>query len=134
MNSIQDFIQNAASQIGADRGQTESGTAAILELVRGQAESGDFQSLIDAIPGAGALLDKPAPGGGGLLGGASGMLSGALGGKLGGAASLIGVSGLDTGQAGKLVEMFVSFAKSQAGEAVIGRILESVPELQTFLR
>lgn len=139
MSSIQDFIKAASSEIGVGEDSVKTATGGLLGMLKEKADGGDMQSLLGAIPGASDIMPEGDKGGGGLLGSVGGALSGALGDKLGGlggAASLLGVlgkSGLDMSQAGKLATMFFSFAKGQAGEGVINNILSKIPELKKFV-
>ncbi len=142
MPSIQDFIQSAASQIGVGEAATESATGAILQVFQDKADSGDFQQLLDKVPGAGALLSKVAsggteqPGGGGMLGGMLGSAASGLGGSLGAGAgilSLLQKSGLGSDKLSALLPLLLQFLKSEAGEALVGRILGQVPELKALL-
>jgi hypothetical protein len=56
MNSIQDFISSAASQIGAPESDVQSATSSLLGVIKDQADSGDASALLSKIPGAEALL------------------------------------------------------------------------------
>lgn len=142
MPSIQDFIQSAASQIGAGEAATESATGAILQVFKDKADPGDFQQLLEKVPGAGALLSKAAsggteqPGGGGMLGGMLGSAASGLGGGLGAGAgilSLLQKSGLGSDKLGALLPLLLQFLKSEAGEGLVSRIFGQVPELQALL-
>ena len=134
MAGIADFIQMAAQQLGESEGTTKSATGALLGVLQQNADGGDFQQLLSAIPGASGLLSTGAAagessgGGGGLLGAVGSMMGGGLGGALGALGS-IQKSGISAGNIGGLVSLFMTFAKSQAGEALMQRILGSVPEL-----
>jgi len=137
MAGIEDFVKMAAQNLGQSEDSTRSATGALLGVIKENADGGDFQELLDKIPGAAGLAaGSAAPsagGGGGLLGGALSAATSALGGSSGGGAlgilGAIAGSGFDAGSAGGLVSMFVQFAKSNAGEAVVGKILAKVPEL-----
>jgi hypothetical protein len=143
MPGIQDFIQSAASQIGAGEAATESATGAILQVFQDKADSGDFQQLLDKVPGAGALLSKVSSGGGaepegggGMLGGLMGGAASGLGGSLGAGAgilSLLQKSGLGSDKLGALLPLLLNFLKSEAGEALVGRIVGKVPELKALM-
>ncbi len=136
MAGITDFIQMAAQQLGESEGTTKSATGALLGVLQQNADGGDFKQLLGAIPGASGLLSAGAAagessGGGGLMGAVGSMLGGGgggIGGALGAIAS-IQKSGISGGNVGGLVSLFMTFAKSQAGEGLIQRILGSVPEL-----
>ncbi len=136
MPGIMDFVQMAAQNLGQSEESTQSATAALLKGIGQKANGADFEQLLAAIPGA-AGLAKPATapagaaGGGmlsGLMGGASSMLGGDVGSTLGLLAD-IQKSGFGMDKAGDLVSLFLRFAKSNAGEALVGRLLGQVPEL-----
>jgi hypothetical protein len=134
MAGIQDFVQMAVQNLGAPEGAVKSATSAVLGTVEKEADAGDFQQLLGAIPGASDLLKGSGGGeaGGGLLGGLMGQAGSALGGNLGGAVGLLGMlqgTGLKSEQFGPFVSMFLKFAKSKAGEDLVGRLLSQAPQL-----
>jgi hypothetical protein len=140
--NIQDFIRSAASQIGAGESATESATGAILQVFKDRADSGDFQQLLDKVPGAGALLSKVSKGGaepeggGGMLGGLLGGAVSGLGGSLGAGAGILALlqkSGLGSDKLGALLPLLLQFVKSEAGEALVSRIVGKVPELKALM-
>ena len=134
MAGIQDFIQMAAQHLGAPEGAVKSATSAVLGAVEKEADGGDFQQLLGAIPGAADLL-KGADGaeaGGGLLGGLMGQAGSALGGNLGGAVGLLGMlqgTGLKSEQFGPFVSLFLKFVQSKAGKDLADRLLSQAPQL-----
>ena len=137
MADLQGFLNQASETIGLSDDSTKKATGALLNLVGEKAGKDDLNELVGKIPGAASLLSDSTDGGsGGLLGGLGKAVSGALGGKLGGAASVLGAfesSGLNLEQSSKLVTLFFGFAKSQGGSAVVGRILDKIPELKKLL-
>lgn len=140
MPSIQEFIQSAASQIGASEPATESATGAILQVIGERADDGDFQQLLQKIPGAAGLLSKTAEaepaGGGGGLGGLLGSAASGLGGSSGAGAGILSMlqkSGLGSDKLASLLPLFIQFAKSEAGETLIQRIIGQVPELKALM-
>lgn len=140
MAKIEDFIQSATTDLGVSEGAARSGVGAVLQMLQQKSDSGDFQQLLGSMPGAEALLSKArgasaGAGESGGLGGALGGLSSLVGGgsDLAGALSLLQGSGLSTDQLGPFVSKFVEFAKSSAGQALVGSILGKVPEIAKFL-
>lgn len=135
MAGIADFVQMAAQSLGQPEDSTRSATAALLGGLKDKADPGDFSQLMQAIPGASDLLGgggESSSGGGGLLGGLMGQASSALGGDLGSKLGLLaGIqkSGFSMDQIGPLVKLFVGFAKSNAGEGLVQKLLGQVPEL-----
>ena len=95
----------------------------------GIAEASRFPGAQGLIPGG------DSGGGGGLLGAASSMLGGGgggLGGALGAVSALTG-SGLSADKMGALLPLFLNFAKSQAGEGLVGRLMEGAPALKKLI-
>ncbi|MBZ0269042.1 DUF2780 domain-containing protein [bacterium] len=139
MPGIQDFLSLASSQLGMTEETTRSATGGLLSFIGDKANPQDFQSLLGALPGAEALTKsagKPSGGGGGLKGAISGLAGSAGLGKFGAAAGLLAKlkgSGMDMDQAGPFVGMFIDFAKKNVDGALIGKILESVPDLKKVL-
>ena len=136
MAGIEDFVKMAAQNLGQSEDSTRSATGALLGAIKQNADGGDFQQLLDKIPGASGLLgasEEPSSGGGGgLLGGALGAAKSAFGGSAGGALGILGAiqgSGFDASSAGGLVSTFLQFAKSNAGEGLVGKLLAKMPEL-----
>lgn len=134
MAGIQDFIQMAAQELGAPEGAVKSATSTVLGAVEKEADGGDFQQLLGAIPGAADLLkgSSGTESGSGLLGGLMGQVGPALGGNLGGAVGLLGMlqgTGLKSEQFGPFVSLLLNFLKSKAGKDLVGRLLSQAPQL-----
>ena len=136
MADIMDFVKMAAGTLGQSEGATQSATGALLGAIQQKAEPGDFQQLLGALPGASGLLGKAGGGGGtasgGLLGGVLSQASSALGGNLGqslGILSAVQGSGFSMDKIGPLVKLFLNFAKSNAGEGLVQKLMGQVPEL-----
>ena len=134
MAGIQEFIQMAAQNLGASESSVTAAASAVLGAVGKEADGGDFQQLLGAIPGAAGLL-KGSGGtesGGGLLGGLMGQAGSALGGNLGAAVGLLGMlqgTGLKSDQFGPFVSLFLKFVESKAGKDLVGRLLSQAPQL-----
>lgn len=117
-----DLIEQMKTQIGLSGDQAEGATGAILNFAKQNLGEGEFQSVVNEIPGASQMMDQ-APGeeeagGGGLMGSIGGMassLGGSLG-KLGGLASLTGILsklGIGTESLGKVFSMFTGFLQGK---------------------
>lgn len=137
MAGIEDFIKMAAQGLGESESTTRSATGGLLGVLKENADPGDFSQLLDAIPGAAGLVGSASgakAGAGGGVGGLLGAATSALGGG-GGLGSALGVlvsiqgSGLSMEKVGKLVSMFMQFARSNAGDGVVNNLLSKVPEL-----
>lgn len=134
MPGIQDFLSLASGQLGISEDATRSATGGLLSFLGDKANPQDFQGLLSALPGAADLMKSSAPKSSGLMGALS-NLGGGLG-NLGAAAGLLGrlkSAGLDMNKAGSFVGLFVDFARKNVDGALIGRLLESVPELRKVL-
>ena len=134
---MQDFIKMAAGQLGVGEDSVQNATGGLLGLLKDQADNGDVQELFSKLPGAEALAGGAgSDGGGGLLGGLAGGLGGALGGKLGDVAGMLGAlqgSGLNSDQLGSLVSMLVDYARQNAGDGLVEKLLSQVPALKGML-
>jgi hypothetical protein len=139
---MQAFINMAASQFGIDPSVAQGLAGAVLGQVKENADAGDFGALQDAVPGVAEALAADAGGdsgggGGGLMGGLLGGAVSALGGgALGDAMGLVqkfSGAGLDTDQAGGFAKMLFDFLKSQAGEAIVGKLMQNAPSALSAL-
>jgi Protein of unknown function VcgC/VcgE (DUF2780) len=143
MPQIEEFIQSAVGDLGVSEGAARTGVGGVLQSLQQGAEAGDFQQLLSSMPGAAALLSKAkgaaagaAEPGGGALGGALGAVGSMLGGGGGSALGLLSLltgSGISSDQLGPFVSKFIEFAKSSAGQALMGRILSKAPEVAKLL-
>jgi hypothetical protein len=130
MNNIQDFVATAAANLGADADKLQGATASLLGMISKQADGGD--QLIAALPGAAGLLSSDG-GGGGLLGAAGKLLGGNLGQGLG-VAGLLKQAGLGQDQGVQYLNLFIEFARGHAGQELVGRVLQSFPQLAKLAR
>ena len=130
---MQEFIDMAMKSLGTDEKTTRGATGGLLNLIQKNADGGDFQQLLQKLPGADSLMKEgPSPGGG--LGGAIGGLVGGLTGgndaaKAIGALGFLTESGIDAGKIAQLVPMFLNFVKGKAGQDLLSKLLGKVPEL-----
>ena len=123
---IDQFIQQATSQLGIAQNDAEEATSGLLSLLKSNANGGDFSSLLSNIGGAEDLMNKFDAGnslGGGLMGAVGGLLGGQTGGNLAMITSLVSQLNLDTGQLGSLGAMFFDFIKDQAGESLANNVM-----------
>lgn len=136
---MQEFIQMVTSKLGTSEEQARNATSGLLGFVQQQIGGSDFSELASKIPGVEQLLQNGAAqgdsAGGGMLGGLMQSASSMMGGGLGSAMGLMGLvkqSGMDIGQAGSFGTMFLEFVKDKAGEDLLGRILNKIPELKNL--
>ena len=136
--NIMSFVDQAAGKLGVSSVDAGTAVSGVLGLIQDKASADDAASLMQAIPGASDLLGarKAEAAQGGGLGGMLGSVGGLLGGKAGSALSVMSIfqnANMDTGQAGSLVQMLVGYLQENAGQELIGRILEQVPDLKKFV-
>ena len=139
MANVQDFIQMAVGQLGITEQTAQGATGGLLNTLRDKVAGGDFQDLLGQVPGAQDVLETSQESageggaGGGLLGGVMGAAATALGGSGGAALNLAGLlkgAGLQSGQIGSFVSLFLGFLKKNVGGDLVSRLLSKVPELQ----
>jgi hypothetical protein len=117
-----ELIKSLIEKLGVSEGQARGGLAALMKLVRGQLDKGEFAKVEEELPGASGLADDAPEAGG--LGGALGALGSALGGKaesLGGLASLAGVFeklGLDADDIARFAKVVMSFLEKKGATDV----------------
>jgi len=133
MNNLQEFITSAAGEFGVGEDKLRTATSGLLGMIRDEADGGD--ELVSALPGAGNLMAAAASagGGGGLLGMAGKLMGGGFGQGLG-VAGLIQSSGLGTDDAGRFTGMLMDFARGHAGQELVGRVIQSVPQLAKLIK
>ena len=141
---MQEFITRAAAALGISDTIARQATGALLDLVSKTASAPDMQQLIAKLPGAADLLKaiqppppEPPPSGGmfGALGNMVSSASSALG-SLGGPGQLldfISKSGLNPQQGGQFANMFLDFARQQAGNDLVDKIASTIPGAKSFL-
>lgn len=135
MTDIFQFVQSASSQLGVSEDAAKQATGGILEALQADSDESDVQQLLSAVPGASQLLSQAqSGGGGGLLGAASSLLggSGGMGSTLSALAS-IQQSGLSMDKVSSLVPLLLNFLQSQAGKDLVGKLLETSPELKKLM-
>jgi hypothetical protein len=136
---MQEFIESAAAKLGIDKAITEKATAAVLSFIKSKLGASDFGDLAAKLPGAADLAKSEGSSGGsggGMLGGVMKMASSALGGGAGDALELTGKlkdSGLELDQFGSFGTMLMDFIKGKAGEGMVGKVLDNVPELKKLI-
>lgn len=132
---MEDFIRSVAGQLGIEETAARDATGSLLGLLKDKADGGAVSELFSKLPGAAQMAESAGGGGGGgagLLGSVGGALGGSLGGSMGALASLAG-SGLGSDQIGSLIQQFVGYAKENAGEGIVDKVLAGVPEIQKIL-
>jgi len=138
MDNFKGFIDQAAGTLGVSPSDAGSAASGILSLIQGKVDAGDSAALMNAFPGAADFMKsgRKSSTGGGLMGGLTGAAGGLLGGKAGAALSVMGIfknAGMDAGQAGSFLGLFMDFVTKNAGGDLVGRILDQIPELKNLV-
>jgi hypothetical protein len=137
------FIRMAMKQLGTSEETTRSAAGGVLQLIKSKVSEGDFNDILNELPGASDLLGAVSPptgaqggSGGGMLGGmlskASSLVGGSLGGKMEAVAALSN-AGLDQEKIGPFVSLFANFAKQELSGDLLGRIAGQFPEIKALL-
>ncbi|MCI5049611.1 MAG: DUF2780 domain-containing protein, partial [Rickettsiales bacterium] len=116
---IDQFINQAVSQLGISQQDAEQGTSGLLSLLQQNADGSNFSSLLSKIGGAETLMNQYDAGknldsgASGLLGAAAGLLGGQTGSNMALITSLISQLNIDSSQLAGLANMFFAFVKEQ---------------------
>lgn len=135
---MDEFISMVTEKLGIGETEGKSATAGILGMIQGNVDESTFQSVLEKLPGADALLSEnsadeaaPAAGGGGLLGSLTSMAGGLLGGgkKSGmtGMAVALAGSGLGLDKIGDFVSMLMGFMKEKLGDEMFQSVVSAIP-------
>jgi hypothetical protein len=130
-----ELIQQLINNLGVNEEQAKGGAGLLFNLAKDKLGGGEFQQLLNAIPGITGLMNSaPEPGaGGGLMGalGSAASAFGGLGGKMEGLGNLTKLAGgfsqlgLNPDMIGKFVPIVLSFVQNQGGDSLKG-LLEKV--------
>lgn len=119
---MDELIDRLTAKVGIERPVAEKTVGIVLNFLRNEGPSDKVQSLIDGIPGAGAVLaDNDSGGVGGLMGG--GLM--ALGGKL-------MAMGLDMGDIQSVARELIAFGREKIGAEKMDQIVAETPGLSQF--
>ena len=132
---MNDIIRQISEATGIQPNVAEKALGMMLGFLQREAADGPVAKMIEAIPGADALIaqynGEGTGGGGGLLGG---LLSavGAGGGVMALGQQLMS-QGLGMGEITALAKETIGYAKEQAGADVVDEVVASVPGLSQFV-
>jgi hypothetical protein len=131
-----ELIQQLVSSLGVNEGQAKGGAGLLFNLAKEKLGAGEFQQIMDKVPGVSSLLgaapepSTAAPAGGGMMGALGGAAAAfgasGLGDKLGGLGNLANLAsgfsqlGLSADMIGKFVPIVLSFVQNQGGDGVKG--------------
>ncbi|MEX1083388.1 MAG: DUF2267 domain-containing protein, partial [Xanthobacteraceae bacterium] len=93
----------------------------ILDFLRKEGPPEKVQALMSQLPGAEALAQSAASGGGGLFGGLMGAGTRMMG------------AGLSMGQVQSVTRETIAFAREKVGEDTVGEIVSAIPGLSQFV-
>lgn len=117
---MDELIGRLVANAGIDKDVAEKAVGIILDFLRKEGPADKVQALIDKTPGAEALMEAAASGGGFSMGGLMGA-----GTKLMGA-------GLSMGQVSSVTKEIMAYGREKLGEDAIGEIVGSIPGLSQF--
>ena len=129
---MEELIQRLVSGLGIDDGVANQFVGTVLNLLKENVDTAQFEQLMALLPGAAALLQGASDtsgSGGGLLGGLAGSIGKSLGGDLGSAIEGFGAlsdTGLDPSQFGQATEIFGSFVNEKGGGDLASILLQSL--------
>ncbi|KQY31869.1 MULTISPECIES: DUF2780 domain-containing protein [Rhizobium/Agrobacterium group] len=132
---MNELVTRVAENVGIDPATAEKAIGMMLGFLQREAADGPVAKMIEAIPGADALVAQyngaGSGGGGGLLGG---LLSavGAGGGVMALGQQLM-AQGLGMGEITALAKETIGYAKEKAGPDVVDEVVASVPGLSQFV-
>jgi len=131
---MNELVTRVAENVGIDPATAEKAIGMMLGFLQREAADGPVAKMIEAIPGADALVAQfngEGSGGGGLLGG---LLSavGAGGGVMALGQQLMS-QGLSMGEITALAKETIGYAKEKAGPDVVDEVVASVPGLSQFV-
>lgn len=129
---MHDLIARIAAKAGISEAIAQQGVAIILSFLAKEGPDSQVGKLLDAIPGARAMVEtrneNDSDSGGGLLGG----LLGSAGGMMGAFGELKGL-GLEMGEVQTVAKETLDYSKEQAGEETVDEIISSIPGLNQFI-
>lgn len=118
---MDELIGRLVNDVGVDKAAAETAVGIILDFLSKEGPADKIKLLLTKLPGAEALLQKAASGGG------SGM-----GGVMGAGMSMMS-AGLSMGQVQSVTRSFIAFAREKVGEDEVGEIVAAIPGLSQFV-
>jgi hypothetical protein len=144
---VQDFIKLAVATLGATEQTVRAATAGFLYLVSRTAPAADVQQFLSRLPGAAELLNlvrpsqpaPPPPPPSGVAAALTDLVTNAVAAIQGTVGSgmalmrLFGELGLEPQKARQFAKLFVDFARTQAGDDLVDRIVDAIPGARSIL-
>ena len=133
---MQDLIIRIAEKAGISEDIARQAASIIINFLAKEGPDSQVGKLLDAIPGARAMVSESggetSGGGGGLLGGLGNMLGGGSGGAMAAFGQLSNL-GLEMGEVQTVAKETLDYSKEQAGEDTVDEIIGSIPGLSQFI-
>ena len=119
---MDELIGRLVTNCGVDRPTAEKAVGIILDFLRKDGPSDKVQALIDAMPGAEALIaaSQSEPSGGAGMGGIMEV------------GNRLMAAGLSMGQLQCVTRELVAYGRETAGEDTVGEIVGAIPGLSQF--
>jgi len=118
---MDELVGRLVANVGVSREAAEKSVGIILDFLQKEGPPEKVQALINQLPGAGALLQAAAGGGGMFMGG------------LMGTGTRMMAAGLSMGQVQGVTRETIAYAREKAGEDTVGEIVGAVPGLSQFI-
>ncbi|HWM80518.1 MAG TPA: DUF2267 domain-containing protein [Pseudolabrys sp.] len=120
---MDELIGRLVDAAGIDKATAEKVLAIILDFLNKEGPADTIKPLIDAMPGAAALIEaEQANAGGGF----------AMGGLMG-AGSRMMAAGLGMGQIESVTRAFIAYAREKAGDDAVGAVVGAIPGLGQYI-
>jgi hypothetical protein len=119
---MNDLIERLIASVGIDQPTAEKAVGIILGFLKKEGPPERVQPLIDGLPGAGALIESQA-GGGGMFD---------MGGVMGVGTKLMG-AGLSMPQVQSVTKEIIAYTREKAGDEAVGEIVAAIPGLNQFV-
>ncbi|MGX1306898.1 hypothetical protein AB7M35_001618 [Amorphus suaedae] len=125
------LVNRIVERTGLDRGTAEKAISIIVNFLNRDGPP-ETKELIDKMPGAEHMIEERGEAGkSGLLGGLGGLMGGGMGAMA--AFNELTAAGLGMGQVQVVVKELVAYAREQAGDEVVDRVIQKIPGLSQFV-
>lgn len=129
---MEELISRIVSATGINDDLARQAVGIILNFLNKEGPADQVKQILDALPGADALLaEREGEGGGGLLGGLGSMMGGGMGAMA--ALNELTSAGLGMGEVQSVTKEIVGFAKEKAGDEVVDQVISSIPGLNQIV-
>jgi hypothetical protein len=119
---MNELIDRLVANVGIDQPTAEKAVGIILGFLKKEGPPERAQVLIDGMPGAEALIEAQA-GGGGMFD---------MGGVMGDGTKLMSI-GLSMAQVQAVTKEIIGYTREKAGDEAVGEIVAAIPGLSQFV-